>query len=200
MYKILGIILILVLVMFSFAGCFEKDISNSSGDINNVENNNEENNNQVVSPNNSGETINTPSGEIVTEPLNTTFDISAAFDSIADVAGLPESTKLSEAEIKEIYDFGEYNALEKEIRKVETDDNFAEIILIKVGENDQALTLFPIISQRMMKLREQYADNEKISAILNNGENFVSKQQGGILVSIISENAKAIEEKLQESF
>ena len=52
----------------------------------------------------------------------------------------------------------------------------------------------------MMKLKEKYAENEEITAILNNNENYVLKQQGGILISILAKNAKEIETKIQEEF
>lgn len=208
MKKILGIVSLIIVVIFSFAACNNNEQKENNNNNSIVENNQQQGNNQqqdnnVVENNNNSENTNIVpffSGEVITEPMNQEFNVASALNNIAEVSNLPESTKLSEAEINEEFDFKNFSGLQKEIRSVVTDKEIREIVIVKIGENDHSMPLFQLMTARMMKLKEKYEENEEITAILNNNENYVLKQQGGILISILAKNAKEIETKIQEEF
>ena len=210
MRKLIGIISIVIAIMFSFAACNNntqvennENKNNNSVEQNNsnVENNNTEKNEEENT--NNAEIVDISSfysGDIVTEPANKTFNVKSSLDNIASVSGLNESTKLSEAQIKEKFNFGKFEGLEKEIRSKVTDDDIKEIVIVKIGDNDQSMVLFQIVTARLANLRVEHKDNEKILAIIENNENLVMKQQGGILISILAENAQEISEELDKQF
>ncbi|MBO5142989.1 MAG: hypothetical protein J6C46_08410, partial [Clostridia bacterium] len=201
MKKILGIVSLIIVVIFSFAACNNNEQKENNNNNSIVENNQQQGNNQqqdnnVVENNNNSENTNIVpffSGEVITEPMNQEFNVASALNNIAEVSNLPESTKLSEAEINEEFDFKNFSGLQKEIRSVVTDKEIREIVIVKIGENDHSMPLFQLMTARMMKLKEKYEENEEITAILNNNENYVLKQQGGILISILAKNDKEIE-------
>ena len=110
-----------------------------------------------------------------------------------------EVDKMPETEINKNFDFGKYHGLQKEIRTKETSDSFTEVAIIKVGENEQSTEIFLKMSKRLSELQKKYADNDEISKILANTEdNFVLRQEGGIIISVIGENAKEIASKLKQ--
>lgn len=185
MKKLIGILALIGIVTFTFIGCEKKQ--------QNVDN--DSNNSQVQQENTD---LNNNSGEITTEPLNREFKIDETLANIIKVSGLDESSKMSEDKVKSEYDFGQYEGLQKEVRSQITEDSITEIAIVKIGENEQTQDLFQIVFKRIAQLQQKYAENDKINSILNNGDNIVIKQQGGVLIVIIAENAKEIEQKIDE--
>lgn len=189
MKKIIGILALIGIIMVAFVGCENK----------NQNINDNQNNSQVQQENNNtNNTVNDYSGEIVTEPFNKDFNIDSTLSSVASISGLDEKTKMSEDEIKANYNLGKYEGLQREIRSKITDDSITEIIIIKIGENEQTQDLFQKVAGRLTQLQQKYAENDKITSILNNGDNVIIKQQAGVLIGIIAENAKEIDAQINE--
>lgn len=182
MKKILGMISIIIIFMFALIGCQKN-----------------ETNNNIVQNNNVQQNINQKEENVVLEPFNEDYNITQAFTNIKEDTGLSEVDKMSETEINKNFDFGKYKGLQKEIRTKETSDSFTEVAIIKVGENEQSTEIFLKMSKRLSELQKKYADNDEISKILANTEdNFVLRQEGGIIISVIGENAKEIASKLKQ--
>lgn len=218
MKKVLSIVMLVFSIICIFTACNNKTQNSGNNGNNQNENNNSvvENNNNGENSNNLGESLSEENGEeekdrqeilelekntiFETKPIYPSFNIVEALNSVSSISGLNDGTKLSDVEIEKDFKFGKLSVLEKEIRSKITDDSIEEIVIVKLGDSTQSSLLFKTMTTRLMELKEQYKDNEKISAILNDGNCYVLKQQGGILVSIISKNAKTIETKMQESF
>ena len=185
MKKLLGILALIGIVVFTCVTCEKKQqkVDDKS------------NNTQVQQGN--AELVES-SGEVATEPINKEFDVEESLANLSKVTGLDENTRMSEDEIRATYDFGKYERLQKEIRSQITEDSIAEIVILKIGDKEQTSDLFQIVFNRIYQLQQKYAENEKISDILENGDNIVIKQQGGILIAIIAENAEEIEQKIDE--
>ena len=198
MKKVLVIVVLIVAVLYLFGACNNKeDINNNNSgdsiiDDKNLYESNQEN--IIITPSNisTSENIGNVEGEA--------FKIAKVLDNIASVSKLNSSSKLTNSQIKEKFKFGELGSLEKEIRSNITEDNIKEIAIIKLENNDQFMPLFQAMTSRLSDLKEEYKDNQKITKILNSRDCYVLKQQGEVIISIISKNAKLIEEKMQESF
>lgn len=198
MKKVLVIVALIVAVLYLFGACNNKeDINNNNSgdsiiDDKNLYESNQEN--IIITPSNisTSENIGNVEGEA--------FKIAKVLDNIASVSKLNSSSKLTNSQIKEKFKFGELGSLEKEIRSNITEDNIKEIAIIKLENNDQFMPLFQAMTSRLSDLKEEYKDNQKITKILNSRDCYVLKQQGEVIISIISKNAKLIEEKMQESF
>lgn len=197
MKKVLLVLAIVGITTFAFAGCQSTE-QNNSGKINGGEIDNTENVTNNENQNNNDE----ESGEIIIEPFNDRYAVTESLNTVQDISGLNEATKMSEEDIKAKYNFGKYEALQKEVRVKETEDSYVEIAIIKIGDNDQTEDIISIILKRFKKIEEQYKDNEKILSMvdINNNDNYVLKQQGGIVIGILGENATAIGEALNKTF
>ncbi len=197
MKKVLGIISLIIVILCLFVACNNKeDINNESGNIIIDGSNLNENNLENILINSS----NISTSENVGEPEEKGFKISKVLDNVASVSKLSSNSKLTNSQIKEKFKFGELDKLEKEIRSDITEEDIKEIAIVKLENSDQSIPLFQVMTSRLMALKEQYKGNDKITKVLNSSDCYVLKQQGGVLISIISKDAKTIEEKIQESF
>ena len=197
MKKVLGIISLIIVILCLFVACNNKeDINNESGNIIIDGSNLNENNLENILINSS----NISTSENVGEPEEKGFKISKVLDNVASVSKLSSNSKLTNSQIKEKFKFGELDKLEKEIRSDITEEDIKEIAIVKLENSDQSIPLFQVMTSRLMALKEQYKENDKITKVLNSSDCYVLKQQGGVLISIISKDAKTIEEKIQESF
>lgn len=197
MKKIIAILAITLVLSISLVAC------NNNSDNENIENNNT--NNQVTENNNTNnnnntDNNNTDNNSVRIEPINTTFDMVESLDYVQTETGLNAETKVDNIKMKELYNFGEYEGLQKEARSKITEDSISEIAVVKIGSQEQTSSIFGILMKRRVDLQKEYQDNEKIMNILESGDCFVLKQQGGVVVSIIAENALEIDKKLDEQF
>ena len=137
---------------------------------------------------------------VAIEPLNKEYAVKENLDKIVDISRLNEFMTMSQQDIETNYNFGEYKNLQKEIRSRETDEEFREIALVKLGDVKQSEDLYMIMLNRLESLKQKHSANKKISEILNDPASVVLKQQGKVLVFIIAENAKEIEAEIDKSF
>ena len=93
-------------------------------------------------------------------------------------------------------DFNEYNVLEKKALVYTTDENVNEIWMIKLGNYNQQEDVCRILGQRVQKLKSAFENNEAQLKILNEA---IIKQEEGIVIMIISPDAKEVEEKIAKA-
>lgn len=93
-----------------------------------------------------------------------------------------------------------YEGLEKKVAKYESKDEYTEVWLLKISNDSQSVNFFRKFNERIESLRREYKNQKHISNILNNEENIIMKQQDGILVIIISNDAKNIEKSIDNVF
>lgn len=195
MKKILGIVALVVVLMLTFVGCNNNEQAGNNNVNNEVVNNqnNNQNNTQNKEQNKQEEQINVT-------PKNQSFAVAEELNALQKYTGLEVATKMSQEKIKEKYNFGKYEKLQMEVRSLESEDTVKEIAMVKISETDQSMDLFQIMIKRLSALKEKYKDNEKILTMLNDSNNMILKQQGGIVIFIVAENAKEIEAELDKSF
>ena len=178
MKKSLKVVALICMMLLGLTACGEnknnENISNTGNANSQISNENGKNNESII-----------------IEPVNKGFDIEKAFSNIEEMDGLNENTKLSEEEIKERFDFGNYQGLEMEVRSKENEDTISEVVIIKLGDMSQTEEVFSALLKRREALQEKYAENEEMLEIINNQDN-VMQQEAGIVTFIISENAKEI--------
>ena len=93
-------------------------------------------------------------------------------------------------------DFNEYNVLEKKALVYTTDENVNEIWMIKLESYNQQEDVCRILGQRVQKLKSAFENNEAELKILNEA---IIKQEEGIVIMIISPDAKEVEEKIAKA-
>lgn len=93
-------------------------------------------------------------------------------------------------------DFNEYNVLEKKALVYTTDENVNEIWMIKLGNYNQQEDVCRMLGKRVRKLKSAFENKEAQLKILNEA---IIKQEEGIVIMIISPDAKEIEEKIAKA-
>lgn len=176
MKKILKIIAIICIMIFSLTACGEKEKveelpTNNSQVENKIENNIEE---------------------------NKVFNIENAFEEVEEVSILDEDTKMSNENIEKEFNFNEIEVEEKEIRSKQTENEISEIGIVKLKSNEQTEAAMKVFLERHAKLQEKYANNEEMLNIINNSENYILKQEGGYVIFILSEDAQKIESEMSK--
>ena len=94
----------------------------------------------------------------------------------------------------------EYKGLEKRVAIYESDTEYTEIWLFKISSEPQALDIFRMFNDRIEDLRKIYATKTAISLIVNNEKNISMKQQNGIVIIIVSNDAENVEKAIDEKF
>ena len=131
---------------------------------------------------------------IVSKPLNEKVNLEEVLKSIEKVDSDVANEDIAKG-VEEI-DFNEYNALEKKALVYTTDENVNEIWMIKLGNYNQQEDVCRILGQRVQKLKSAFENNEAQLKILNEA---IIKQEEGIVIMIISPDAKEVEEKIAKS-
>ena len=178
MKKILKLIAVICVILFSLIACDEK--TNNTQQVEQDENLqgtiNSENNNE--------------SGVVLV------FNAENALIEVENISGLEDTTKLSEQEISENFNFGETEILEKEIRSEITENSIAEIGIVKVQDKEQAWNIMQAFLNRHEELKNKYAANDEILKIIIDSDSYILKQEGQYITYILSENANEINEKI----
>lgn len=131
---------------------------------------------------------------IVRKPLNEKVNLEEVLKSVAEVDSDIENEDIAKG-VDEI-DFNEYNVLEKKALVYTTDENVNEIWMIKLGNYNQQEDVCRILGQRVQKLKSAFENNEAELKILNEA---IIKQEEGIVIMIISPDAKEVEEKIAKA-
>ena len=131
---------------------------------------------------------------IVRKPLNEKVNLEEVLKSIEKVDSDVANEDIAKG-VDEI-DFNEYNVLEKKALVYTTDENVNEIWMIKLGNYNQQEDVCRILGQRVQKLKSAFENNEAQLKILNEA---IIKQEEGIVIMIISPDAKEVEEKIAKS-
>ena len=131
---------------------------------------------------------------IVSKPLNEKVNLEEVLKSIEKVDSDVANEDIAKG-VEEI-DFNEYNALEKKALVYTTDENVNEIWMIKLGNYNQQEDVCRILGQRVQKLKSAFENNEAQLKRLNEA---IIKQEEGIVIMIISPDAKEVEEKIAKS-
>lgn len=128
---------------------------------------------------------------VISKPLNENIKLENVFDKIERIEEI-EDTNDYIKEAEEI-DFKEYNVLEKGAIVNTTEELVDEIWLIKLGSLQQQEEVCRILGTRVQKLKNAFENNKEQMNILNNA---VIKQEDGIIIMILSSDAKQIEETI----
>ena len=131
---------------------------------------------------------------IVRKPLNEKVNLEEVLKSVEEVASDIENEDIAKG-VDEI-DFNEYNVLEKKALVYTTDENVNEIWMIKLESYNQQEDVCRILGQRVQKLKSAFENNEAELKILNEA---IIKQEEGIVIMIISPDAKEVEEKIAKA-
>lgn len=107
---------------------------------------------------------------------------------------------IDDSKANELIDLEGYKGLEKKVAKYEDNNEYTEIWLLKISERSQPIKIFRKFNERIESLRYEYKNNSRISKILNNEDNIIMKQQNGIVIIIISNEAKEIEKSIDAIF
>ena len=131
---------------------------------------------------------------IVRKPLNEKVNLEEVLKSVEEVDSDIENEDIAKG-VDEI-DFNEYNVLEKKALVYTTDENVNEIWMIKLESYNQQEEVCRILGQRVQKLKSAFENNEAELKILNEA---IIKQEEGIVIMIISPDAKEVEEKIAKA-
>ena len=131
---------------------------------------------------------------IVRKPLNEKVNLEEVLKSVEETDSYAENEDIAKG-VDEI-DFNEYNVLEKKALVYTTDENVNEIWMIKLGSYNQQEDVCRMLGQRVRKLKSAFENNEAQLKILNEA---IIKQEEGIVIMIISPDAKEIEEKIAKA-
>lgn len=131
---------------------------------------------------------------IVSKPLNEKVNLEEVLKSVEEIDSDIENEDIAKG-VEEI-DFNEYNVLEKKALVYTTDENVNEIWMIKLGNYNQQEDVCRILGQRVQKLKSAFENNEAQLKILNEA---IIKQEEGIVIMIISPDAKEVEEKIAKA-
>lgn len=144
------------------------------------------------------------------KPINESVNLEAVFEKIKQIDGMvpidemhsgeeleggPEEEKENKKTWKdeEEIDFGKYEELEKKALVNTTDDSVNEVWMIKLGNYNQQEEICRILGTRVNKLKAGFEDDALQSGILKDA---VIKQEDGIVIMIISPEAREIEETI----
>lgn len=130
---------------------------------------------------------------IVRKPLNEKVNLEEVLKSL-EIDSDIENEDVAKG-VDEI-DFSEYNVLEKKALVYTTDENVNEIWMIKLGSYNQQEDVCRILGQRVRKLKSAFENNKAQLKILNEA---IIKQEEGIVIMIISPDAKEVEEKIAKA-
>ena len=131
---------------------------------------------------------------IVRKPLNEKVNLEEVLKSVEETDSYAENEDIAKG-VDEI-DFNEYNVLEKKALVYTTDENVNEIWMIKLGSYNQQEDVCRILGQRVRKLKSAFENNEAQLKILNEA---IIIQEEGLVIMIISPDAKEIEEKIAKA-
>lgn len=177
---IVGIIVILVVIVILIFGILKLKNSSSIED--------------VYTFYNTGNTA-----TIGMEPINTEINLGDLLQNVKNKA-IENLQPVKDEDANMLLNLEEYLGLEKRIAKYETENEYTEIWLLKISQENQAIDIFRMFNNRILDLKKEFGQNERINEILNNEKNISMKQQNGIVVIIVSNNLENVENAIDECF
>lgn len=147
------------------------------------------------------ETPNLPIDDVndSSNPIYENFPMDEALSEMESLLDGIELNRLSEEEIEEKYQFGEYKNLKKIVASNETEDGISEIAIVRLDDMEQSTDILFKFVDRRENLKEQYADKEEVLEMLSKQDGVIMKQQQGIVVMIIGDNSKELEEQFDKN-
>jgi hypothetical protein len=136
----------------------------------------------------------------ITEEWIATASLKDKLESLNKFTSIKNLKTLSLEEISKIYNIENTEGLDIVAMNKSTADEIEEIALINIIDKDRIDEVASKIMERKVLLREQNKDNTKVVEMIDNNDNNVIKQQGGIQIMIISKNAKQIEVEIDKMF
>ena len=154
--------------------------------------------------------------KVSSKPINDTVNLEEVFEKIKEIDGMmpmeemysgeefeggpEEENRIDENQKtwsdEEEIDFGKYMVLEKKAIVNTTDDAVNEVWIIKLGSYKQQEEVCRILGTRVNKLKAGFEDDAVQSRILDEA---VIKQEDGIVIMIISPEAREIEETIAQA-
>jgi hypothetical protein len=138
--------------------------------------------------------------ENLTEEWIANASLKDKLERVNKFTSLKDLKVLNSEEISSIYNIDDTTGLDIVAMNKSTSDEIEEIALINIIDKDRIDEVASKIMERKVLLREQNKDNTKIVEMIDNNDNNVIKQQGGIQIMIISKNAKQIEVEIDKMF
>ena len=133
------------------------------------------------------------------EPINKTIKLGKLMQDVKD-QNIDKLIGIEDSKANELLNLREYVGLEKMVAQYVDNENFTEIWLFKISKEAESIDLFRIFNSRIDALKNQYKNNETINSILANEQNIVIKQQNGIVIIIVSNEAESIEKVIDANF
>lgn len=134
---------------------------------------------------------NTPTPIIKSKPLNERVNLEQVFQAISEENQSEEQVKSADE-----LEFDQYEALEKKAIINTNDESVDEVWMIKLGSYEQQEDVCRILGTRVQKLKSAFENNVAQMKIVNSA---IIKQEDGIVIMIISPDAKEIEEKIAQA-
>lgn len=131
---------------------------------------------------------------VMSKPINEKLSLENVFEKLNQLEDFEfeYEENLKENPEKEI-DFKEYDVLEKKAIVQTNDEVVNETWMIKLGSYEQQEEVCRILGNRIQKLKNAFSDNPAQLAII---EKAIIKQEDGVVIMIISKDAKTIEEAI----
>lgn len=134
---------------------------------------------------------NTPAPIIKSKPLNEKVNLERVFQAIREENQSEEQVKGADE-----LEFNQYEALEKKAIIYTNDESVDEVWMIKLGSYEQQEDVCRILGTRVQKLKNAFENDVTQMKIVNSA---IIKQEDGIVIMIISPDAKEIEEKIAQA-
>lgn len=134
---------------------------------------------------------NTPTPIIKSKPLNARVNLEQVFQAISE-----ENQSEEQAKGADELEFNQYEVLEKKAIINTNDESVDEVWMIKLGSYEQQEDVCRILGTRVQKLKGAFENNIAQMKIVNSA---IIKQEDGIVIMIISPDAKEIEEKIAQA-
>lgn len=132
-------------------------------------------------------------------PINTTTSLTNILQTVKD-NNTKELVAIEDSKANELMDLKEYVGLEKKVAQYISTEELTEIWLFKISKESQSLDLFRMFDDRIETLKRENKDKPQILSILEDSQNIIIKQQNGIVIMIISNDAKNIEKSVDANF
>ncbi len=175
MYKILGVVLLIILSLTILAGCFENEEEPTQQQPTTTETD--------VTNNTSNATEGNSSAQPIYKTFNYEFDNSYAFSSIYEMTKLTSNDVLPNEEVINTYDLSEFEDITFEVRK----NSDYEVAVIKLKDTNQSRSLLSKVSARIQKLK---VTEDEVAIEQNNG----------VLTLVIGKKASKVSELFTKQF